>query len=104
MSLNPILKSPKSILLYLLFVLAIAVLYINLISLEGKASFNILLVDAIAFNLLIAALGSKFLVFLGLSFNREQSNNKNYFNPLWWWFTNICCMACTRLFCCDKHY
>ncbi len=60
MSLNPILKSPKSILLYLLFVLAIAVLYINLISLEGKASFTILLVDAIAFNLLIAALGLSF--------------------------------------------
>ena len=60
MSLNPILKSPKSILLYLLFVLAIAVLYINLISLEGNASFTIKLVDGIAFNLLIAALGLSF--------------------------------------------
>ena len=60
MSINPILKSPKSILLYLLFVLAIAVLYINLISLEGNASFTIKLVDAIAFNLLIAALGLSF--------------------------------------------
>ena len=60
MSLNPILKSPKSILLYLLFVLAITVLYINLISLEGNASFTIKLVDAIAFNLLIAALGLSF--------------------------------------------
>jgi len=60
MSLNPILKSPKSILLYLLFVLAIAVLYINLISLEGNASFTIRLVDGIAFNLLIAALGLSF--------------------------------------------
>ena len=60
MSINPILKSPKSILLYLLFVLAIAVLYINLITLEGKASFTIKLVDAIAFNLLIAALGLSF--------------------------------------------
>jgi two-component system, LytTR family, sensor kinase len=60
MSLNPILKSPKSILLYLLFVLAIAVLYINLITLEGNASFTIRLVDAIAFNLLIAALGLSF--------------------------------------------
>ncbi len=73
MSLNPILKSPKSILLYLLFVLAIAVLYINLISLEGKASFNILLVDAIAFNLLIAALGLSFWyssVYLSIENNR----------------------------------
>ncbi len=60
MSLNPILKSPKSILLYLLFVLTIAVLYINLISLEGNVSFTIKLVDAIAFNLLIAALGLSF--------------------------------------------
>ena len=73
MSLNPILKSPKSILLYLLFVLAIAVLYINLISLEGKASFTILLVDAIAFNLLIAALGLSFWyssVYLSIENNR----------------------------------
>lgn len=60
MSINPILKSPKSILLYLLFVIAIAVLYINLISLEGNASFTIKLVDAIAFNILIAALGLSF--------------------------------------------
>jgi len=60
MSINPILKNPKSILLYLLFVLAIAVLYINLITLEGNASFTIKLVDAIAFNLLIAALGLSF--------------------------------------------
>lgn len=60
MSINPILKSPKSILLYLLFVLAIAVLYVNLITLEGKASFTISLVDAITFNLLIAALGLSF--------------------------------------------
>lgn len=73
MSLNPILKSPKSILLYLLFVTAIAVLYINLISLEGKASFTILLVDAIAFNLLIAALGLSFWyssVYLSIENNR----------------------------------
>ena len=73
MSLNPILKSPKSILLYLLFVLAIAVLYINLISLEGKASFTILLVDAIGFNLLIAALGLSFWyssVYLSIENNR----------------------------------
>jgi len=60
MSINPILKSPKSILLYLLFVIVIAVLYINLITLEGKASFTIKLVDAIAFNILIAALGLSF--------------------------------------------
>lgn len=73
MSLNPILKSPKSILLYLLFVVVIAILYINLISLEGKASFTILLVDAIAFNLLIAALGLSFWyssVYLSIENNR----------------------------------
>ena len=44
----------------MLFVLAISVLYINLISLEGNASFTIKLVDGIAFNLLIAALGLSF--------------------------------------------
>jgi len=60
MSINPILKSPKSILLYLLFVAAIAVLYVNLITLEGKISFTISIVDAIVFNLLIAALGLSF--------------------------------------------
>ncbi len=60
MSINPILKSPKSILLYLLFVAAIAVLYVNLITLEGKISFTISIVDGIIFNLLIAALGLSF--------------------------------------------
>jgi two-component system LytT family sensor kinase len=60
MSINPILKSPKSILFYLLFVLAIAVLYINLITFEVKLSFTISAADAIVFNLLIAALGLSF--------------------------------------------
>jgi two-component system, LytTR family, sensor kinase len=60
MSNNPILKSPKSILLYLLFVVVIAVLYVNLITLEGKSSFSISITDAIAFNLLLAALGLSF--------------------------------------------
>jgi len=73
MSINPILKSPKSILLYLLFVLAIAVLYINLITLEGKASVTISIVDAVAFNLLIAALGLSFWyssVYLSIEHNQ----------------------------------
>jgi len=73
MSINPILKNPKSILLYLLFILAIAVLYINLITLEGKASFTISIVDAITFNLLIAALGLSFWyssVYLSIEHNQ----------------------------------
>jgi hypothetical protein len=73
MSINPIIKSPKSILLYLLFVLVIAVLYINLITFEGNVSFTISLVDAIAFNLLIAALGLSFWyssVYLSIENNR----------------------------------
>jgi two-component system LytT family sensor kinase len=60
MSNNPILKSPKSILLYLLFIVVIAILYINLITLEGKSSFSVSITDAIAFNLLLAALGLSF--------------------------------------------
>jgi len=73
MSNNPILKSPKSILLYLLFVVAIAVLYINLITLESKSSFTISVVDAIVFNLLIAALGLSFWyssVYLSIEHNQ----------------------------------
>ena len=60
MSINPILKSPKNILLYLLFVIAIAILYVNLITLEYKDTFTISVVDAVVFNLLIAALGLSF--------------------------------------------
>jgi two-component system, LytTR family, sensor kinase len=60
MSINPILKNPKSILLYLLFVISIAVLYVNLITFEVKMSFAISIVDAIVFNLLIAAFGLSF--------------------------------------------
>ncbi|MEO8230754.1 MAG: histidine kinase, partial [Ignavibacteriota bacterium] len=60
MSINPILKNPKSILLYLLFVIAIAALYVNLITLEYKDTFTISVVDAVVFNLLIAALGLSF--------------------------------------------
>ena len=60
MSINPILKNPKSILLYLLFVIAIAVLYVNLITLEYKDTFTISVVDAVVFNFLIAALGLSF--------------------------------------------
>ena len=73
MSNNPILKSPKSILFYVLFVIAIAVLYVNLITLEGKSSFTIKAVDAIVFNLLIAALGLSFWyssVYLSIEHNQ----------------------------------
>ncbi len=104
MSLNPILKSPKSILLYLLFVLAIAVLYINLITLEGNASFTIRLVDAIAFNLLIAALGLSFWyssVYLSIENNQIT---KVILNTLWRWNFNFYSVACTWIFCCYKHY
>lgn len=73
MSNNPILKNPKSILLYLLFVFVIAVLYINLITLEGKASVTISVTDAIAFNFLLAALGLSFWyssVYLSIEHNQ----------------------------------
>lgn len=60
MSINPILKNPKSILLYLLFVISLAILYVNLITLEIKIPFTISVVDAVVFNLLIAALGLSF--------------------------------------------
>lgn len=60
MSINPILKNPKSILLYLLFVIAIAVLYVNLVTFEIKIPLTISVVDAVVFNLLIAALGLSF--------------------------------------------
>jgi two-component system, LytTR family, sensor kinase len=73
MSNNPILKSPKSILFYVLFVIAIAVLYVNLITLEGKSSFTVSTVDAIVFNILIAALGLSFWyssVYLSIEHNQ----------------------------------
>ena len=73
MSNNPILKNPKSIILYLLFAIAISVLYVNLITFEGKASFTISIADAITFNLLIAALGLSFWyssVYLSIEHNK----------------------------------
>ena len=73
MSNNPILKSPKSILLYLLFAIAIAILYTNLITFEVSSSFTISLVDAIVFNILIAALGLSFWyssVYLSIEHNK----------------------------------
>ncbi|MFZ1519497.1 MAG: histidine kinase [Ignavibacteriaceae bacterium] len=60
MTANPILRNPKSILFYLSFVVVLAVLYINLITLESKVTFTIYLVDAIVFNILIAAIGLSF--------------------------------------------
>ena len=60
MTANPILRNLKSILFYLSFVVVLAVLYINLITLESKVTFTIYLVDAIVFNILIAAIGLSF--------------------------------------------
>ena len=60
MTANPIIKNPKSILFYLLFVIVLAVLYINLITFGSKVAFTISIVDAIVFNVLIAALGLSF--------------------------------------------
>ena len=60
MTANPIIRNPKSILFYLSFVIVLSILYINLITLESKVIFTIYLVDAIVFNILIAALGLSF--------------------------------------------
>lgn len=60
MSTNPILKSAKNILFYLLFIVIIANLYANLISFDSKASVTITIVDAVVFNLLIGLLGFSF--------------------------------------------
>ncbi|HMN18773.1 MAG: histidine kinase [Ignavibacteriota bacterium] len=60
MSTNPILKSTKNILFYLLFIVIIANLYLNLISYYSKTNVTIIIVDAIVFNLLIAILGFSF--------------------------------------------
>lgn len=57
---NPILKSAKSILLYLLFVIVFAVLYANLVSFYSKLSLSTILTDAVIFNLLLGALGFSF--------------------------------------------
>lgn len=57
---NPILKSTKSILLYILFVIIIAVLFANLVTIESKLSFSASLTDVIVFNLLLGALGFSF--------------------------------------------
>jgi len=43
-----------------MFVVVLAVLYVNLITIESKVTFTIYLVDAIVFNILIAALGLSF--------------------------------------------
>lgn len=60
MSTNPILKSAKNILFYILFIVIIANLYANLISFDSKASVTITIVDAVVFNLLIGLLGFSF--------------------------------------------
>jgi LytS/YehU family sensor histidine kinase len=57
---NPILKSAKSILLYLLFVVIITVLYANLVSFESKLTLSATVTDAIIINLLLGALGFSF--------------------------------------------
>lgn len=60
MSTNPILKSAKNVLFYVLFIVIIANLYANLISFDSKVSVTITIVDAVVFNLLIGLLGFSF--------------------------------------------
>lgn len=70
---NPILKNPRSFLLYLLFVAVIALLYINLITLEGHATLGIAITDVLVFNILLAVLGLSFWyssVYLSIEHNR----------------------------------
>jgi two-component system LytT family sensor kinase len=57
---NPILKSAKSILLYLLFIFIISLLFVNLVSISSNLSFGATLTDVIIFNLLLGALGISF--------------------------------------------
>jgi two-component system LytT family sensor kinase len=57
---NPILKSTKSILLYLLFILIISLLFVNLVSIDSKLTFGVTLTDIITFNLLLGILGFSF--------------------------------------------
>lgn len=57
---NPILKSAKSILLYLLFILIVSILFTNLVSAESKLSLSATITDVIIFNLLLGALGISF--------------------------------------------
>lgn len=73
MSNNPILKSPKSILLYLIFVAVIAILYLNLVTFEIKTSLSISVTDSLVFNLLLAALGLSFWyssIYLSIEHNK----------------------------------
>jgi sensor histidine kinase YesM len=60
MSTNPILKSAKNVLFYVLFIVIIANLYANLISFDSKVSVTITIVDVVVFNLLIGLLGFSF--------------------------------------------
>ncbi len=57
---NPILKSAKSILLYLLFILIVSILFTNLVNAESKLSLSATITDVIIFNLLLGALGISF--------------------------------------------
>lgn len=57
---NPILKSAKSILLYILFVVIISILYANLVSIESKLTFSVTITDAIIINLILGILGFSF--------------------------------------------
>ncbi len=57
---NPILKSAKSILLYLLFIVIVSLLYANLITFENTLNVTSNITDLIVFNILLAALGISF--------------------------------------------
>lgn len=54
---NPILKSPKNFLLYLLFCGGLAVLYVNLIIFDSRLDSSVALIDVLAFNLLLTGIG-----------------------------------------------
>ncbi len=57
---HPIIKSPKSFLLYLLFWILIVILYLNLIVLDREIDINTVVLDVIIFNILLLGLGIGF--------------------------------------------
>lgn len=54
---NPILKSPKNFLLYLLFAVGLTALYLNLIIFDSRLNSTIALIDVLVFNLLLTGIG-----------------------------------------------
>lgn len=54
---NPILKKPKNFLLYLLFCGGLSIVYLNLIIFDSKLDSTTVLIDVLAFNLLLTGIG-----------------------------------------------